>query len=113
VASRTNLLVDLLLQLLELVLNLLQLRSVWRRTIGLEDLDITVVERNGQRRIRLQIPPPSSSHGAAPGKVEGNTYSSDNGTIFFSSTSSSANFLVYFSQLLPVALGMAGRVRGM
>ena len=35
-----------------------------------------------------------------------NTYSSVRGVIFFSSTSSSAKFFWYFSQLEPVALGM-------
>jgi hypothetical protein len=36
------------------------------------------------------------------------THSSDRGVIFFSSTSSSANFFWYFSQFWPVALGMMG-----
>lgn len=35
------------------------------------------------------------------------TYSSVRGVIFFSSTSSSAKFFWYFSQLDPVALGMS------
>jgi hypothetical protein len=34
------------------------------------------------------------------------TYASERGVIFFSSTSSSTNSFLYFSQLLPVALGI-------
>jgi hypothetical protein len=42
-------------------------------------------------------------------RAGGQTHSSVRGVIFFSSTSSSAKFFWYFSQLWPVAEGMAAR----
>lgn len=39
-------------------------------------------------------------------KTPGITYSSVRGVIFFSGSSSSAKFFLYFSQFSPVALGM-------
>ena len=87
-----DLLVYSLLFVLDLLLKLLELGAVGCCSIRLQHLDVPVACLAGVLAWR-GIPAAS--------------YSSVRGVIFFSSTSSSAKFFWYFSQLLPVALGMA------
>jgi hypothetical protein len=86
----SNLLIDALLFLLDLLFELLDRCSVRRGTVGLEDLDIPGSELADQSHF---------------GCKQGDSYSSVRGVIFFSSISSSAKFFWYFSQFEPVAEG--------
>jgi hypothetical protein len=83
----TNLLIYALLFILDLFLKFLDCCTIWRRAIGLQDLNIP-----GKLLAR-----PSQASGAV-GRVRAVSYSSVKGVIFFSSISSSANFFWYFSQ---------------
>lgn len=94
----SDLLVDTLLLLLDLLLKLLDRCSIRRGTVGLEDLDIP---SDGLA---------TQSHCC---RRESDSYSSVRGVIFFSSISSSAKFFWYFSQFEPVAEGWSGQTVNM
>lgn len=85
-----DLLIDTLLLLLDLLLELLDRCTVRRGAVGLENLNIPGAGVSGLMALSF------------PGR---HSYSSVRGVIFFSSTSSSAKFFWYFSQLEPVAEG--------
>lgn len=89
----TNFLVDGLLLVLDLLLELSELCTVGCCAICLQNLN---------------VPGDVLSYVYAMGSrvVQALSYSSVSGVIFFSSTSSSAKFFWYFSQLEPVAEGM-------
>lgn len=79
----SDLLIYTLLLLLDLFLKLLESCPVRCRTVSLEDLDVPVTQLACAQPCTEMVLP----------------YSSVKGVIFFSSTSSSAKFFWYFSQL--------------
>lgn len=91
-----DLLVDAVLLVPDILLELLEGSCVWGGAVGLKYCDVSEEDVSGPS-------PAESSYRCQDVKA---TYSSVRGVIFFSGSSSSAKFFLYFSQFSPVALGM-------